>query len=173
MFLRASELNQHSKRITTGKGVTSSVSCAMKYFEEDEGTGSKQLSFFWLNAARYGRLGIMEWACQQAYSAVWGVSYIGPCICHSAGRYGQLQALQWLRENGCNWEVILVLLLLLMAISPACNGRERTDVTETVVFVILLLVMAISQSSNGRERTAVTGTRRLVQLLLNTDISPS
>ena len=104
MFLRASELNQHSKRITTGKGVTSSVSCAIKYFEEDEGTGSKQLSFFWLNAARrYDRLGIMEWACQQGYSAVWGVSYIGPCICHSAARYGQLQALQWLRENECPW----------------------------------------------------------------------
>jgi len=37
MFLRASELNLHFKKITTGESVTSSVSCAKKYFE-DEGS---------------------------------------------------------------------------------------------------------------------------------------
>ena len=37
MLLRASELNKHFKKITTGESVTCSVSCAQKYFE-DKGT---------------------------------------------------------------------------------------------------------------------------------------
>ena len=40
-FLRASEVNPHFKKITTSKSVTSSISCAKKYFE-DEGTGRRQ-----------------------------------------------------------------------------------------------------------------------------------
>ena len=71
MFLRASKLDKHFKKFTSGESVTSSVSCAMKYFE-DEGTGRERLRFFWLNAARYGRVEVMKWARQQGYSAVWG-----------------------------------------------------------------------------------------------------
>ena len=41
-FLRASELNKHFLKITTGESVTSSVPCAQKYFE-DQGTGKEQL----------------------------------------------------------------------------------------------------------------------------------
>ena len=59
MFLKAAEDNKHFKKITTGESVTSSVSCARKYFE-DEGTGYDQLEFFWFNAARYGRVDVME-----------------------------------------------------------------------------------------------------------------
>ena len=69
-LLRASELNKHFKMITTGESVTSSVSCAKEYFQ-DEGTGAEQLQFFWYNAARYGRRDVMEWAHGQGYSAVW------------------------------------------------------------------------------------------------------
>jgi len=107
MFLTASEKNPGFKTITTGESVTSSVSCATKYFE-DEGTGIKQLRFFWLNAARYGHLDVMEWAHEQGYSAVWTQRYDhdwwGSCrICQKAAEYGQLLALQWLRKNGCDW----------------------------------------------------------------------
>jgi len=49
-FLKAAEENKHFKKITSGESVTSSVSCARKYFE-DEGTGNDQLKFFWFNAA--------------------------------------------------------------------------------------------------------------------------
>lgn len=35
MFLRASKLNKHFKKITTGKSFTCSVSCAKKYFENE------------------------------------------------------------------------------------------------------------------------------------------
>lgn len=47
--------------VTSGESVTSSISCAEKYFE-DAGTDSEQLEFFWYNATRYGRLDVMEWA---------------------------------------------------------------------------------------------------------------
>ena len=59
MFLRASKLDKHFKKFTSGESVTSSVSCAMKYFE-DEGTGRERLRFFWLNAARYWSCGSHE-----------------------------------------------------------------------------------------------------------------
>ena len=52
----------------------------------------------------------MEWAQLQGYSAVWNdlyffgyISSIGSFTCQKAAEYGQLQALQWLRDNGCNW----------------------------------------------------------------------
>ena len=104
-FLRASECNKHFKKITTGESVTSSVSCAKKYFE-DKCTGLKQDEFFWYNAARYGRLEVMEWARLQGYSVAWKIGwfYIGPKTCAKAAEYGQLQALQWLKENDCPWD---------------------------------------------------------------------
>jgi len=99
-FLRASELNKHFKNATTMESVTTSVSCAKKYFQ-DEGTDIEQLRFFWSNVARYGRVDVMEWACRQGYSAAWWEQE--DHTCEKAAQYGQLQALQWLRENGCNW----------------------------------------------------------------------
>jgi hypothetical protein len=45
LFLNASKKNPHFKKITSGERVTSSMSCARKYFE-DEGTGSDQVKFF-------------------------------------------------------------------------------------------------------------------------------
>lgn len=52
----------------------------------------------------------MDWALQQGYASVWNdqstevqYSKIGEkCSCKAA-KYGQLQALQWLRENECPW----------------------------------------------------------------------
>ena len=87
------------------ESVTSSVSCAKKYFE-DKCTGLKQDEFFWYNAARYGRLEVMEWARLQGYSVAWKIGwfYIGPKTCAKAAEYGQLQALQWLKENDCPWD---------------------------------------------------------------------
>ena len=83
--------------MTTGESVTSSISCAKKYFE-DEGIGKEQLKFFWYNSARYGRVGVMEWARQRGYSAVWMQQHdregsIGFYICENAAQYGRLQAL--------------------------------------------------------------------------------
>ena len=72
MFLRASKLDKHFKKFTSGESVTSSVSCAMKYFE-DEGTGRERLRFFWLNAARYWSCGSHEMVGSATRnSAVWG-----------------------------------------------------------------------------------------------------
>jgi len=97
MFLRTSEQQPYYRKITTGEVVTSSVSCVQRYFE-DEGTARKQLEFFWENAARHGRVEVMQWAHQQGYSSAWGSN-----TCRRAAAYGKLQALQWLRENGCRW----------------------------------------------------------------------
>ena len=90
MFLRASELNQHFTKITTGESVTSSISCAKRYFQ-DKGTGKAQFLFFWENAARYGRLDVMEWAHQQGYSAAWNLERypfhsIGSIVCKKSSR---------------------------------------------------------------------------------------
>ena len=125
MFLKASEVNKDFKKITTGESVTSSISCAKKYFE-DKGTGKEILTFFWENAARYGRVEVMDWAHQQGYSTVWN-PYVGESIgsktCAKAAEYGQLDTLEWLKQNGCPWDiVILVLLLLEVVISLASNG---------------------------------------------------
>ena len=69
MFLRASDLT-NNRRSTTGGSVTSSISCAKKYFE-DAGTGDEDLAFFWYSAARYGRVEVMQWAHQAGYTAIW------------------------------------------------------------------------------------------------------
>ena len=55
------------RMITTGESVTSSISCAKKYIDE-EGTDTKQLRFFWYAAARHYRFEVMQWAHQQGYS---------------------------------------------------------------------------------------------------------
>jgi hypothetical protein len=65
-------------------------------------------------------------------------------------------------------------MLLVMAISPFCNGQERMGVTGIFILAsLLLLEVAISPASNGRERTAATGIALLVLLLLVMAISPS
>jgi len=109
MFLRASELNPRFKKITTGESITSFISCAKKYFE-DEGTGTKQLQFFWCNAARYGCVDVMEWAHKQGrgYSANWGqlgcFHNIGASACgRAAAKDGQLQVLWRLKQRGFDW----------------------------------------------------------------------
>jgi len=119
---------------------SSSVSCAKKYFQ-DEGTGIEQLVFFWESAAKYGCVDVMEWAHRQGYSAAWEQENDA---CGEAAWFGQLQALQWLRENGC----IFVLLLLMVAISQFSNGQERTDATGVRILVLLLLMVAISPFFN-------------------------
>jgi hypothetical protein len=110
LFLKASENIPHFKKITTGESVTSSVSCVQKYFE-DEGTGKEQLMFFWVNAIRYGRVNVMQWANQQRFmegthkqidSDFYGDSGAGACA--KAAEYGHLLALQWLKANGCDWD---------------------------------------------------------------------
>jgi hypothetical protein len=103
-FLKGSEKNPHFKKITSGESVTSSISCARKYFE-DEGTGSDQVKFFWINAAKYGRIREMQWARQEEYSAVF-IEKFGVLICAKAAEEGQLQVLQWLKENGCPCNIL-------------------------------------------------------------------
>ena len=91
------------KKITKGESITSTISCAQQYFE-DVGTGTDQLVFFWFNAARYGRVEVMEWAHQQGYSRIWkDVEVDVYNICREAAEYGQLDALKWLKANGCGW----------------------------------------------------------------------
>jgi len=55
---------------------------------------------------------------------------------------------------------VLVLLLLVVAISPASNGQERTGVSGISRPVLLLLVVDISPASNGQEIMGVHGTKR-------------
>ena len=45
MFLKASEVNPGYRKMTTRESVTSSISCAQKYFE-DAGTGDEELEYF-------------------------------------------------------------------------------------------------------------------------------
>jgi len=79
-----------------------------KYFE-DEGTEIKQLEFLWCSAARYSRVEVMQWAHEQGYSVIWNLQNdwggsIGATTCATkAVKYGQLYALQWLKQNGCDW----------------------------------------------------------------------
>jgi len=107
IFLRASEFNPGFKKITTMESVTSSISCATKYFQ-DKGTDTKHLKYFWFNAARYGHVDVMEWARNQGYSDVrtqthdWRGS-ISSFTCAISAKSGQLQALQRLKENRCDW----------------------------------------------------------------------
>ena len=65
--------------------------------------------------------------------------------------------------------------MLKTGISPASDGRERTDVIgiHTFVKVLLVVVVGISPASNGRERMDFPGTIRLVQLHLGVGTSPS
>lgn len=58
------------------------------------------------------------------------------------------------------------MLLLMVDISPASNGRVRTGVYGTIVLAIMQLVLGISSAYNGRERTGVTRVVPLVELLL-------
>ena len=108
----------------------------------------------------------------QGYSAVWDLEgCIGSDACAKAAEYGQLEALQWLKQNGRDWDEEIVMLLLEVAISPSSNGRERMAVTGIVKLVLMLLEAAIYPSFNGRERMDVAGMRKLVSTLLNVVIS--
>ena len=53
--------------------------------------------------------------------------------------------------------VVLLLLLLVTAISPASNWREQMDVPGIVGLFSMLLKVAISSASNNRERMDATG----------------
>ena len=50
-----------NKKITSMEVVTSSISCARQFFE-DEGTDTKELQLFWFNAVIYNRIEVMMWA---------------------------------------------------------------------------------------------------------------
>jgi hypothetical protein len=110
MILQASQRfavdDSSYRKITTGESVTSSVSCAKEYFEDVGTAGQEQLRFFWLNAVRYGRVDVMEWA--HAWMQEQNINHMFGSIClkacTKAAMYGQLQALQWLREKGCDWD---------------------------------------------------------------------
>ena len=71
--------NVSERKITSGKSVTSSISCAEIYFE-DVGANIRQLEFFWLNVARFGRVDVMTWAYRQGYSWVWNKQCRYPCV---------------------------------------------------------------------------------------------
>jgi len=89
--------NVSNEKLTTDESVTSSISCAEKYFE-DAGTGSGHLIFCWYNLARYGRVDIMEWARRQGYARVRNEQlYVSTEVSRRAAKYGQLAGLQWLQ----------------------------------------------------------------------------
>jgi len=121
----------NDEKITSGESITLSISCAKKYFDDmniPDGTRiqnmekqewdkeeelERKLLFFWNNAAKYGRLEVMEWGHQQGYSHVWKYwlekrdwdewydedDDVSPYA--NAVKYGQLDALKWLKERGC------------------------------------------------------------------------
>jgi len=88
-------------------------------------TDSKQLVFFWLNAVRYGRVEVMDWAHrQQGYSLIRDEFYGTYRSVHESCRvpYGQQQlaALQWRNSETPELRVKLRNSLL-------CTGGRRVD----------------------------------------------
>ena len=98
-----------NKKITSMEVVTSSISCARQFFE-DEGTDTKELRLFWHSAARYNRIEVMIWAHEEGFSSAWQGngpsyrSYFEHNPCSVAAKYGHISCLKWLRENGCDWD---------------------------------------------------------------------
>lgn len=92
--------------ITRAESVVSPISCAKQFFE-DVGTDTEQLFFFWKNAAKCGRVHVMEWAYRQGYSRIWqeegfwGFCWgtFGSNICDNAATCGQLDVLKWLKAH--------------------------------------------------------------------------
>ena len=80
--------------------------------------------------------------------------------------------LQWGERTDATGTRLLVLLLRMVALSPASNGRKRTVATRTVRLVSMLLLVAAFSASNWRERTDATGMSSLLSLLLMVAISP-
>ena len=97
-------------------------------------------------AAENGHLSCLQWARENGCD--WNRII---CTYAAARTNGHLSMLRWARENnGCPWDKSLVLLLLVMAISPASNGRERTAATGMLAHVRLLLVMTVPPAFDGR-----------------------
>ena len=90
IFKQAYLSNPGHDKVTSGESITSSISCARKYLE-NERTGRKQKAFFWYHAARYGCLDVLEWAYQQGYASVGAWDFNVPSV---AARYGQLDVLK-------------------------------------------------------------------------------
>jgi len=112
--------------ITNMGSIISSISCAQKYLEDtgfcgtpfqDTGVAVVKLELLWFYAARYGSLGVIEWAHQRGYSRLWeeyrldgedgfgedSWVQVGKATCAKAAEYGHLDALQLLRQHGCHW----------------------------------------------------------------------
>jgi len=73
-----------------------------------------------------------------------GGGNVGASICESAIDYGQLGALQWLQQNGVTWVLMLLVLLLLVA------DVYRMGAIGIFLSVMMLIVVGISPASNGR-----------------------
>ena len=126
---------------------------------EDTDVEVVKLQILWYYAARYGSLGVIEWAHQCGYSRLWedfraggedGGFPIGKATCAKAAEYGQLDALQLLRQHGCRVGIAgLVRQQLVVGILPSSNGRERMDATGVVGLAGRQLAVDISLSSNG------------------------
>lgn len=97
MFLGAYLASLSADKITTGKSVTSSISCTKKYFYDAQ----DYAHLFWTSAVRYGRVEVMEWAHQEGHAIH---KWHGSLLCAEAAKYGQLQALRWLRANHQRWD---------------------------------------------------------------------
>ena len=88
-----------NKKITSMEVVTSSISCARQFFE-DEGTDTKELRLFWHSAARYNRIEVMIWAHEEGFSSVWQGNdpnrrgYFKHSPCSQAAKYGHLSCLK-------------------------------------------------------------------------------
>ncbi len=105
------------KKITNVERANSSISRARTYLEY-VGDDAEDLALFWYCVARYGRVGVMEWAHQRTYSRVWysrvwntevvDIRSIGGNTCEFAAENGQLGVLQWLRQYGCRWSLSLI-----------------------------------------------------------------
>ena len=78
-------------------------------------------------AARGGHLSCLQWARENG--CPWN-----KYTCEYAAEGGHISCLQWARENGCMVSLcMLLLMLVIMVISPASNGRERTDYQSTIL----------------------------------------
>ena len=112
-------------RRSTIENVVSSVSCVELYLQE-EGTDFKHIGVILTGAASYGRLDILEWVLQCGYSyacsldphpyaakygqlaaLIWLHNHgceLSSEVCDNAAKHGHLNILQWARANECQWD---------------------------------------------------------------------
>ena len=102
LFRRVYLIRSGNVTIFQIKIIVSSASCVELYLKEtgtSAGAGTCILQSMWICATKYDRVDILEWAHQRGYS-----HDMDKHIFYSAAKYGELDALRWLRDHTCPWD---------------------------------------------------------------------